>query len=88
MQFINEIANKLLKVTIVEDLDKINIMLDDIKEYLNGRQTFHTNQQLIGYDALFRGYIIKNWLETECNNYYEDYNRIIINYCIRYYYKY
>ena len=36
-------------------------MLSNIKKYLNGDREYVTSQPAIGFDKIFRGYIVKDW---------------------------
>ena len=42
-------------------------MINDIRKYLIDRKDQETNQQYIGFKALFRGYMIKAWKEMNFN---------------------
>ena len=42
-------------------------MINDIRKYLINRNDYKTNQQYIGFKALFRGHVIKNWQEANFN---------------------
>ena len=48
-------------------------------EYLNGGKNFKATQWLIGFDILFRGYIVKDWMgnNTECTQ-YKQHNKVIV----------
>ena len=60
-------------------------MITDIIAFLNNKISYQTNQVIISYEALFKGYIVKNWVEADINNKYEDYNKIIVYECVKYY---
>ena len=49
--------------SITEEL--INTMAMDIWRYLVNHDNFETNQQYLGFRALFRGYVVKNWNEID-----------------------
>jgi len=57
------------------EVDKI---IKDIRNFLAGREEFLTNQQYISFEAMFRGYLLKDWFK--CNfssSKYNEYNKII-----------
>ena len=60
-------------------------MIEDITIFLNEKILVHTNQWIIGLDALFKGYIVWNWFEIDLNNEFEDVNKILVKYCIQFY---
>ena len=43
-------------------------MLKDVNKYFNNDDNYHTNQQLIGYKDLFRGFIAKDWVIDNYNS--------------------
>ena len=76
---------KLIKNVQLEGESIINSMINDIYNFLTYRNPQGTNQVLIGYKALFKGYIVRNWVGAELSNRFEDYNKIIIVKYIQYY---
>jgi len=46
-------------------------MIDDIKNYLNGYDYFIMVQNKIGFKNLFRGFVLKDWINAEehCNKF-------------------
>ena len=61
VDFIIELIQKFMKVR-KDSISKslIDIIIIDIFRYLVGRDDYETNQQYLGFKALFCGYIIKN----------------------------
>jgi hypothetical protein len=70
-----------------ENKADINRMITDIKQFLYGDDPSQTNQALIGYKSLFRGFIVRNWSGVQDSNRYEDLNKIIVKHCVYYYQK-
>ena len=43
----------------------IDLIIADISVYVYGEnEELATNQQLIGMDLLFRGWVVKNWIDV------------------------
>ena len=60
------------------------MIIKDITLFLNEKTPIHTNQQIIGLDTLFKGYIVQNWFRIDSNNEFKDVNKILVKYCIQF----
>ena len=63
------------------------MMIEDIMLFLNKETPVHTNQQIIGFNVLFKGYVVQNWFGIESNNEFEDDNKILVKNYIQFYYQ-
>ena len=59
--------------------------MNNINLFLQNEQPENINQAVIGYDALFYGYIVKSWFGNDLNSRYEDYNKMLIYHCVMFY---
>ena len=61
----------------------------DIKRYLNGEEEeFCTNQKVAGYDKLFRGLVVKEWIDVnEGKVDFHGHNRVLIKICVSFYHE-
>ena len=58
----SKIRRKLKKVDEMNaDREKINMIISDIRKFLNDESTFQTNQELLGMRKNFRGTLVKSW---------------------------
>ena len=72
-----------------EDYNEVEIIISDIKAYLNQQKVKNTRQSSIGYQVIFCSYIVKQWFDPQLNILkYEDYEKVIIiksiNFCAKY----
>ena len=71
--------------------EAIDLLLNDIDEYLKGGDSYDrvTTQSLIRIHLIFRGWIMKNWLNV--NEYQprkmHTLNKIIVNHSVKFYSK-
>ena len=78
--------DKLMKILKYdEDEEFINELIDEIEVFLRTDIAVNTNQAIIGFAALFQGFIIRNQSGVELNSKFEDYNRIIVKHYVYYY---
>ena len=71
------------------DEEEINKMIKDIRKFLVNREEFETNQQYLGFEVLFRGFVIRLWFGTDfSNNKYADCNKVLAQLSIQFYVKY
>ena len=64
---------------------------EDILRYLENEEDkeYEMNQQYVGMQELFRGYVVIDWEGTNLKNEkYKKLNRISVKRCIEYYNKY
>ena len=62
------------------------ILLRDIKSYLDGANTVPGSQNVISFKSLFRGYIVSDWFS--CNKQetkYKEVNKIITKQYVNFY---
>ena len=61
-------------------------IIDDIKNYLNGHNIFIITQSKLGFNKLFEGFIIKDWINsiTNCRKYMLQNEVIIVEYVKHY----
>jgi len=82
----NEMKDKLIKILKYdEDKECVNELIDEIEVFLRMGTAVNTNQAIISFAALFQGFIVRNWSSVEFSSKFEDYNRIIVKYCVCYY---
>ena len=66
----------------ISDIDILDILEDIITFFDNGEEEedeFETCQQYIGMKELFRGYVVRNWKETNFNTTkYAELNKILV----------
>ena len=79
---LSELKEKLLKIKHDANLEQIDLMIEDITLFLNDETPINTNQLIIRYNMLFRGYIIRNWFGMDSSNKYKDLNKVIVKLCI------
>ena len=79
IDYIVELKDKLITAKNNQILEEeVNIMIKDIRNFLINRDNYKTNQQYLGFKALFCGFVIKSWFGTnfssdkyaECKKYY------------------
>ena len=84
----DKLETKLRKVpTYQQDVSDMIKFIKKIVLFLQMRSANRMNQAILRYKSLFQGFIIKNWQSVELSNRDEDYNKIIIKYCVLYYKK-
>ena len=69
-----------------EDFYIIKLILDSIRIFLQKGRPNKMKQTIIGVNAIFRGFIVKDWIIT--NNEYDqfkEYNRIIVKAATNFY---
>jgi len=73
-EFLDKLKIKLLELEDADDVaHEVIQIISDIKVYLEGRGSFVTNQQKIGFKQLFHGFIIKDWFDEDehCERYHK-----------------
>ena len=61
-------------------------MLKDLDKYFNNEDDYCTNRQLIGYEYLFRGVIVKYWVMENCNSVnFHPHNKVLIGNSVKHY---
>ena len=65
-------------------------MINDAKRYFaEDEMYYHTNQQIIGIKAFFRGVIVKEWVVVNDENVnYHEHNRILVKSFARFYHEF
>ena len=88
-QFIKELVVELVRKKSDEvHVEEIMSFVEDILRYLENEEEedFETNQQYVGMQELFRGYIVIDWEGTNLGTKkYEDLNKILVKRCIEHY---
>jgi hypothetical protein len=87
-EFIKNLLMALLKERENVPVNEIMAMGEDILCYLEEgpEDEYETNQHYIGMKDLFRGYVIKNWKETDFNSRkYRRLNKVLVRQCVWYY---
>jgi len=70
LKYIKTLEEKINKDKRIEAVrEQIDLMLHDIGQYLKDGEEFdgHTTQSIIGISQIFRGWIIKNWVNVQEN---------------------
>ena len=85
--FIINLKDKLTKhkhpIVLDEEIEK---MIHDIRILLVGNKELQTNQQYIGFEAIFRGYTIVDWFGSNFSTLkYHEYSKILVKLCVQYY---
>ena len=58
-------------------------MIDDIEKYLTNREDYCTMQQVIGYNVIFRGFIVNDWFGKNVNDHKcGKCNKVITKLCV------
>ena len=88
VKFILELYKE-LKVAQTDKIsnDKLRVIVNDIRQFVKNKEEFKINQSFIGMKWLFREtIIIRAWfgMNFEVNK-YVNYNKIIVKYCMKYY---
>ena len=65
-QYIDKLKEKLQKIARNEhDKEEVELIIDDIETYVMQRQKeYVTTQQVIGMDKIFKGWVVKNWIDV------------------------
>ena len=67
---------------------EVDKMIKDIRNFLVGREEFLTNQQYIGFEAIFQGYLLKDQFGYNFSlSKYNECNKIIARLSIKFYIK-
>ena len=91
-EYIQTLKIALRKVKDCDHLsNQIEWILEDIEYYLNSREPYEgvTTQSMIGMNALYRGWITKNWEKANNNQPRKMHtlNKIIVKHSIKFYSK-
>jgi hypothetical protein len=90
-QYVSELKAKLEKETTNEnDKVEIGMIVDDIRNYVMKEQNeYATTQHVIGMDLLFKGWVVKNWLNVHNKQRHvmKRINKIIVKQSVIYYSK-
>jgi len=88
---VSELKDKLEKETANEnDKVEIGMIVDDIRNYVMKEQNeYTTTQHVIGMDLLFKGWVVKNWLNVNNKQRHvmKRINKIIVKQSVIYYSK-
>ena len=91
VKFILEVYKELKSIQTKEiSNNELRAMIKDIRQFMKNEEEedFETNQSFIGMKQLFRGIIIRAWFGTNFEmNKYVEYNKIIVQYCMKYYWQ-
>jgi len=89
--FITEITNETNKInTTTEEKQSIEMIINDIKRYILAETNeFDTTQHLIGMHMLFRGWVVKNWMDVtkETSIAMKKVNKILVKNSVNFYAK-
>jgi len=89
--YLIDLENELKKVKGVhQERETVNHILSDINTYIkNNNEELVTTQQLIGMDLIFKGWVMKNWLNVnQCQSVVmKNVNRIIVRKSVQFYSK-
>ena len=82
-----KLKEELLKVESIEEIIYEAIqMINNIEQYLLGNNYFITKQKEIGFKALFRGFIVRDWFDNDIEfNKYCLQNEVIVQEYVGYY---
>ena len=90
-EYLKELKSKIDKITKKEhEKELVELIITDIRAYLHKEETeFKSTQNLIRIDLLFKGQVIKNWVNV---NYEQSYvmkkvNKIIVKHSVMFYSK-
>lgn len=84
-KYVNELSEALKKIK--NSTVNFEPFINNIKSYLNGESIKNGTQQLLGYGTIFRGIIVRDWVNgNEFETKYSAYNRIITAKSVTYYY--
>ena len=90
-EYLNELKNKLSKVA-KDDINKetAEMIVDDIKRYVyNKDQNYITTQHVIDIELLFKGWVVKNWLNMQDEQWLEtkQMNKVVVKISMMFYSK-
>ena len=90
-EYVNELRAKIDKVA-KEDIDKeiAEMIVSDIKRYINEEdQHYVMTQHVIGMELLFKGWVVRNWLNVQDDQQMEmkQMNKIIVKISMMFYSK-
>lgn len=90
-EYLNELKSKMSKIAIHEnERELVELIMKDIKAYVHNEDAeFTTTQQLIGMDLLFKGWVVKNWLNVNQEQSYlmKKLNKILVKHSVMFYSK-
>lgn len=82
--FTTKLENELRKLATLQV--ECNMILKNIRRYLEFQVDDKGTQALIGHKALFRGVIVTDWFgSNDCETKYSDLNKVIVGHCVRFY---
>ena len=89
-EFIKYVVIELVKYELSDiEQEELIKMVNDIRKYLIDINNFETNQQSVGFKALFQGYVIKAQTDTNFNTTkYTELNKILVKRYTSYYMDY
>ena len=78
-----ELQRKIKNQVILNDAYRF---VEDIYSYLNGSTNVPGSQNIIGFNSLFQGFVVKDWFGANSDETkYHQSNKIIIKYCVHLY---
>ena len=90
-EYLKELKSKMDEITKKEyEKEVVELIITDISAYLNEEETdFKTTQHLIGMDLLFKGWVVKNWINVNHEQSYvmKKLNKIIVKHSVIFYSK-
>lgn len=90
-EYLNELKSKMNKIATHEnERELVELIMKDIKAYVHNKDAeFTTTQQLIGMDLLFKGWVVKNWLNVNQEQSYlmKKLNKILVKHSVMFYSK-
>lgn len=71
-----------------EEKRQVGEIVLDVKKFLKNEGTFHTNQAIVGLKQLFRGIVVKKWIEhNERFIEHHECNKVLVKKCVNFYHK-
>lgn len=90
-QYIKEMKGKMLKIAKQErERQLVELIVKDIETYVNQESNeYTTTQHVVGMDLMFKGWVIKNWLNVQQKQEYimKKINKIIVKCSVMFYSK-
>lgn len=71
-----------------EEKRQVKEMIEDVKRYFEQDGQLYTNQSKLGMKNLFRGMIVKQWVDTNQSDIdYLEYNKVFVKSCVTFYHE-
>lgn len=86
-EYCENMKEMLSKIKFYENkVREVQGLLSDVKKYFKGEKDFVASQVLIGFDKIFRGYVVKDWCgDNETCESCHEFNKVIVKKSVEFY---